>query len=611
MKAFLDSYTIITILSDEKVMDSVEFEGKKYTPELLEGDMVYKYQVELEENTIHIPKEYFIFINGKSIPMMYRGIVKTDTFNKEYAPIHSNLGSIVTHNRTTFRLFAPTATFAYVVIEGIPYKMSLAHHGIYELNIEENLAGKSYIYKTRVNHQNMIFTDPYAKASLPNRRKSVVVDFYNLELTKTKFTPTQDPTILEMSVRDFTMDPKVPFTHRGKLLGLLESHHDYGMQHILDMGINYIQLMPVSDFETVDELDVERLYNWGYDVMQFMSLEGSYSSNVQEPTQVIKDLSKVVNTYHNHNIGVIMDVVFNHVYEVEDSPLHQSVPYYYFRYDADFNLTDGSFCGNEIATEMPMARKIIVDSCVYFVDKLGMDGFRFDLMGLMDIETINQVDEKTRAINPNVLIYGEGWDMEDIYPIELRACMKNHKAMPNVKHFNDDYRDRVGGKTDASDKGITMLKSKPEYLVDFLNGKSKPFSDATYSINYVECHDNYTVKDKMDLVGGDLDNIRLMNAIVALSKGTPFFHIGQSFGRDKQGDENSYKSSDSINRIPWSLLDENKEMHEETKQWLRLREEVLSKEWQVTSNEVFINLEEGKLSFSYKEGMLDKVELQK
>lgn len=611
MKAYIDSYTTLTIQSTSEIIDKVEFETNSYSPKLMDHSDYYIYQIDISDHTLEIPKEYFITISSEKIPVDYRGIVKTKEFIERYSPIDSTLGSIVSGGNTTFRLYAPTTLFAYVMIEDVSYEMKRNNVGIFELTINENLHGKSYVYKTRVNHTDQEFTDPYAKASLPNRKASVVIDFRKLDFKNIPLKKIEDPRILELSVRDFTMDPEVSFNHRGQLLGLLESNNGYGMDFVLNLGINYIQLMPISDFETVDELDVLRKYNWGYDVMQFMSLEGSYSSNVLDPIQILKDLHKVINTYHSHDIGVIMDVVFNHVYDVESSPLHQSVPYYYFRYDENYNLTDGSFCGNEIATEMPLARKIIVDSCVYFVETFGVDGFRFDLMGLMDIETINEVDRKTRAINPHVLLYGEGWDMDDVYPIELRACMKNHLEMPNIKHFNDDYRDYIGGKTDTSTYAITNTSNSIETLWRYLQGISKPFSDSKYSINYIECHDNYTIKDKMDILGGSLKNIEILNGIVALSKGTPFFHIGQTFGRDKKGEENSYNSPDHINLISWRLLSENRSMHESLRRWLSLRDEVLKQTWNLDDNSLYMDVPQGKIIIEFKDDQLIDLRLER
>ncbi|HZJ87196.1 MAG TPA: hypothetical protein VFC75_03135, partial [Erysipelothrix sp.] len=254
---------------------------------------------------------------------------------------------------------------------------------------------------------------------------------------------------------------------------------------------------------------------------------------------------------------------------------------YYFRYNDDFSLSNGSFCGNEIASEMPMARKIIVETITHFVDVFKVDGFRFDLMGLLDVDTMNKVVKETHAINPKVMIYGEGWSMPTVLPEYMQASMKNYFQMPQIAHFNDRFRDGVAGELNDADLGYAGGDlSETECIKAALSGYSDTsyachsFSKSTQSVNYVECHDNMTIADKVALGENGKKEALFMMGMVLFAQGIPFLQIGQSFFRDKQGDENSYKSPDTINRIDWSMLDENKAMNETVKEWIEIRKKM-------------------------------------
>lgn len=549
MRIFHDDVNVL-VFEELHFNDVFTFQGEKL--ELVNG--------KVNVSNIDIGKYQYVqsAIHGKVL-IEQRFIVKTGFFDQNFTDKDVQLGSYIKDESTYFNIWSPTSVGVALQIDGKNLEMLRSAKGVYSIKLDGNMSGKSYLFEIDINGQKVLTCDPYAKATLPNRKASVVVD---LTFDKVTIGETNN-VILEMHVRDFSMDPKVPFKHRGELLGLLESHGNYGMAHVLDLGVGVVQLQPLTDFETVDELDKFKAYNWGYDPMQFFALEGSYSSNINDPLQVLRDFSTVVNTYHMNNIKVTMDVVFNHIYEVMDSSLHASVPYYYFRY-VDGKLSDGTFCGNEIASEFTMVRKFIVDACKYFVDQFDIDGYRFDLMGITDITTMNEIRNTLIKVKPNVLLYGEGWNMKCGLPEKDRATMQNHKYLEGYSFFNDKFRNAISGSLDGSDHGI-LSNTDTTLIDDVLNGSLSIIESPKQSINYVECHDNYSLADKIEIMGLDESFAKVFIEASIKAHGYAFLQIGQSFFRNKQGVENSYKSSDDVNMIRWSYLDKYKELNEFTK----------------------------------------------
>lgn len=553
MKLYLDDLNVLTIKNYND--EVIEYQGQVLD--------VQKGQAQIE--AVELGQELFCLVDGKKLNIEVRFYVKTDDFDARYTNKDAVLGSVVLGESTQFTLWAPTAYQVNLLIDDHVLAMNRDAKGFYSLTLDKDYSGASYLYEVRRDGDDFVTCDPYAKATLPNRKASVVT---NLKFDKVPLEQKGD-VILEMHVRDFSMDPEVPFENRGKFLGMLESHGEYGYQHIKDLGVGVLQLQPVTDFETVDELDPFSAYNWGYDPMQFFALEGSYSSNIDDPQQVLRDFSHLVNQYHRDGFAVTMDVVYNHIYEVEGSSLNATLPYYYFRY-VDGQLSDGTFCGNEIASEFTMVRKFIKDACIYFVEQFDIDGYRFDLMGITDIQTMNEIRDELLLIKPHIFLYGEGWNMASGLEEGSRATMQNHKELPGYAYFNDLFRNEVGGSLDASDLGILENPDK-EIMNDVLNGSASIFDTPEQSINYVECHDNYAMADKLPLMNKGVDAAAQLIEATILAKGHPFLQIGQSFYRNKKGVENSYKSPDSINMIRWSILDQYQELNEFTKEKIKLR----------------------------------------
>lgn len=580
VRVFYDHLNLVRIYSQYEPL-SIRYNGDEsriIENEYKNGEHVISVKVPL----LKIGEKEFIKIDEEPYEIKPRGIVKTKWFEETFNATREKLGATVYGDVTVFSVYAPTHYSMQLKIDHMVYDMDRKENGVYTLSLEGNFHGAPYLFLI---NGVLGTTDPYAKASLPNRAASVVVDFKQLNLEIASLDHVKVPIIMEASVRDFSMDPEVPFKNRGKFLGMLESYGDYGMTHIKDLGITHLQIMPVNDFQTVDELNPFENYNWGYDPMQYMALEGSYSSNVHKPMQVLEDFAKMVDGYHKAGIGINVDVVFNHVYEVDPHPFNLLVPYYYFRYDENYNLSNGSFCGNEVASEMKMTRKYIVETIKYFVETFKIDGFRFDLMGLMDVLTMNLIKKTIEPINPHVMLYGEGWKMPTVLPDHLQAHMYNNKWMNDIAHFNDRFRDCIGGPLNEGDLGFAggNLSLMDDVKAAMAGNSSLTYNEIVFddyrkSINYVECHDNMTVADKIALSPFDYKKSQFILGMILFSLGIPLIQIGQSFFRNKLGVANSYNAPDHINRIKWHYLDDYRNMNEKVKSWIKIRKEVFSQE---------------------------------
>lgn len=576
VKVFYDDLNLVRIYTKDSIR-SIRYNGSENTILNLSEKDGYKV-ITIKVPTLRMGEKESLFINDIPYEIKPRGIVKTKWFEETFDATSEVMGAVVKGDQTTFTVYAPTHYSIHLKLEDTMIEMERKRNGVFTTSVEQNCHGMSYIY---IINNELGTTDPYAKASLPNRGGSVVVDWAQIHLDIAKLEVKENPIILETHVRDFSMDPQVPFKHRGQFLGMLESHGHYGMSHIKDLGVTHVQLMPINDFQTVNELNPSEGYNWGYDPMQFMALEGSYSSNVHDPMQVIYDFAKLVDGYHKANIGINVDVVFNHTYEVDSHPFHILVPYYYYRYDKDFDLSNGSFVGNEIASEAKMMRKYIVETTKYYVETFKIDGYRFDLMGLLDVLTMNLSFKACQKINPHVMFYGEGWQMPTVLPEHLQAHMFNNRKMPGIGHFNDRFRDYIAGPLNDGDLGYAGndLSEIDKVKAALLGNSSPKYGDQVFdmyqkSVNYVECHDNMTLADKVALSPYDKKKALFLTGMVLFSRGIPFLQIGQSFFRDRKGVANSYNSSDDINMIRWHYLDDHSKMNEKVKKWIKVRQDI-------------------------------------
>ena len=342
---------------------------------------------------------------------------------------------------------------------------------------------------------------------------------------------------------------------------------------MLSNATYWLALLPFYDFGSVDELNQFEYYNWGYDPVQYSIPEGSYASNVKDPYSRIIDCKKMIESIHESGMRVIMDVVYNHMFNRETSSFETLVPYYYFRIGRNGEKSNGSFCGNDFDSTQKMTSKFIIDSCLRWVDLYNIDGFRFDLMGILDINTMNKISELCLERKSDFIIFGEGWNMPTLLPDNMKTCQFNNAKTPNIGYFSDRFRDVIKGSTNSSEmdvKGYCSGSNNNLTLVKDVIMASTCFYSNSYSykspkqvINYVECHDNATLWDKLSVCCKDeSEELRkkrqkIIIAITLLSQGIPFIHAGQEFLRTKNGEHNSYILPDSINKLDWKLMEKN------------------------------------------------------
>lgn len=546
-------------------------------PSLCMVDFVLEKELELGHSYFVTSPQY-----GR-VPLDVSEATSFIDFEKKYYYGGDDLGATYSKNETSFALFAPLASKVYLALKDKKeeffklYPMDRFSCGVYKIKIEGDHEGALYYYVVRNNEVDTEVTDPYAKGSTANGKYSAVIDFSkvssikdNLECLPVLSSPTES-IIYEANVRDMTISSYTNIVNKGKFLGLIEENRTSlggmkaGFDYIKSLGITHIQLLPVFDFKSVDELHPEKGYNWGYDPAQYFALEGSYSTNPEDPYSRIVEFKKMVSSFHKAGIRVVMDVVFNHVYQYEKSVFEKVIPSFYFRKRHNGQLASTSGCGNDLASEKRMVSKLIIDCLTFFVSTYGLDGFRFDLMGINDVNTINEAYCKCKKIKPDIIFYGEGWNMGGEVNVPL-ANMSNYALMPNVGFFNDFFRESV--KKYCSGDLYNLGNAMNSYIgscIDF-HAKAK-FLNANQSINYVECHDNMTLFDALGKLNHNLSEedkckiINLTNAFTMLSFGIPFFHAGQEIGQSKFNHENTYNEGDYYNKFSYSLLEKRKSMY--------------------------------------------------
>ncbi len=547
---------------------------------------------------ILLNKMYYVFDDQGESSELYTGkIVRTELFDDIYYYEQSDLGSSYRRDRTKFKIWTPVAK--YMKLELIDkqgnieiHEMEYDNQGVWYLRLRGNYEGFKYRYISYVNGKEHKLTDPYGISSSANAEYSYVVDpanFYKMESQRPKFSGVpNDAVIYETNVRDFTISDSINATYPGKYKSFTESNlvtkqgNPAGIDYLKTIGITHVQLMPIFDFGGVDELQPNKLYNWGYNPEQYNVPEGWYATDPNDPYSRINELKEMIDNLHQENLRVVMDVVYNHIYNIKTFPFEKIIPGYAYRFDETGHLTNSSGCDNDLATERRMIRKYIIDSVLFWAKEYKIDGFRFDLMGLIDVKTMNTLRQKLDRFRTDIIVYGEGWRMATAIGEERAAHMYNKHLLFNIGHFNDKTREFIKGATfSLKQKGYALgNNSHVEDIKNIIKGSASNkylFRYPSQSINYVECHDNNTLFDKATsaLEGESAADIkryqRLATAIVILSQGVPFLHSGQEFYRTKNKVENSYRSPDSINQINWDLLDENLDDTLWVKELLRIR----------------------------------------
>jgi pullulanase len=500
-----------------------------------------------------------IVINSQPYPLEIGMVTLTKEFEAKFR-YDGALGALYHPTDTTFRLFSPVAKEVILVLDGVEYPMSY-EEPIWFKTVLGDHDGKPYHYLVRLVDHFVKVKDPYTIAC--STTDSYVIDWSKtvpIHPTPIHLKNYVDAVIYEGHVRDMTIHLDV------ESKGLFEGLTEYSKQlkgsvisYIKNIGMTHLQLLPVFDFEGVDDIEKDKLYNWGYNPSQFLAIEGWYSKHPDDPYDRINQFKKVINHAHKIGLGVNMDVVYNHVYQHKTFPFDQIVPGYFYRHNNLHKMTDASYCGNDIETRNYMVRKLIIDSLIHFTKHFQIDGFRFDLMGLLDMDLMLEIEKRLKAIHPSIMLYGEGWNMVSEVPNKQRPNMSNQGQFTGFAHFNDFFRNTMKGELHGMGIGYTMgNRHQSNRAMDALIGSPQLFSSPNQSINYVECHDNLTYYDKMLLSCGLEDSKfkycqDLANHLIAIAQGVPFFHAGQEFYRTKKGVENSYNSPDVINQIDWNI----------------------------------------------------------
>ncbi|TMM32192.1 type I pullulanase [Polaribacter aestuariivivens] len=553
-----------------------------------------------------------------------------------YPTTEKNLWLSHSKEATTFKIWSPTATAVKLnfyktgnasdVFE--THNLQDDENGVWSKTIKGDLHGTYYTYQVYINDTWLAETPGiYAKAVGVNGKKAMVLDFETTHPTNWKndtyvtLKSPNDAIIYELHIRDITIQKDANSSFPGKYLGLVEKgtksnlNISTAIDHIKQLGITHVHLLPTFDNYSIDETNLKKpQFNWGYDPQNYNVPEGSFATNPFDAEVRIKEFKTMVKAFHNANIGVILDVVYNHTGRTENSNFNLENPNYYYRFNKDGSYSDAAACGNETASERKMARTFILESVKYWAEEYHLDGFRFDLMGIHDIETMNLIAAEVKKINKNALIYGEGWTANNSpLPEEKRALKKHTQQMPQIAAFSDDLRDGIKGSvfddnstgfvsgaenTEESIKfGIVGAIHHPQIDYKAVNYSDKPWANQPWqAINYVSCHDNHTLYDKLKISqpNASEEEIKAMHklatAIVLTSQGTPFLHAGSEMMRTKNGEHNSYKSPDAINQINWNLKVQHADVVKYYQNLIRLRKEHPAFRMP-TANEVQENLE--------------------
>lgn len=544
---------------------------------------------------IDLSKTYRVVIEGYGEkPAVPTDIFDTDYFAQNFHYDGDDLGAVISGGNTTFKVWAPTASSVVLNLftagDGVDaYKrveMERGDKGVWSYT-DSCGHGTYYTYTVTTSVGTQETVDPYAKAAGVNGNRGMVVDLaktnpqgWDDSALKNPIEGYSDAIIWEVHVRDFS-NKIASSRYRGKYLAFTETGlvNEYGksvgIDYLKELGITHVHLLPVYDYATVNEADPDSGFNWGYDPKNYNVPEGSYSTDPYNGEVRIREFKQMVMALHEADIAVVMDVVYNHTYDANSS-FNKIVPYYYYRYTSTGANSSASGCGNDTASERYMFGKFMVDSTAYWVREYNLDGLRFDLMGLHDLQTMQEVESAVHTVNPNAIIYGEGWTMGATIDGSPQANQGNiSKIQPTgnaigaIAVFNDTMRDGLKGSVfDKTSKGyINGASSGNVAKVIFgiqgggVSGSGWRVTDSMV-INYMSAHDNNTLWDKLLLSNpGNSDEQRArMNklgaAILLTAKGTPFWQAGEEMLRTKGGDENSYKSSDEVNNIDWSVLRE-------------------------------------------------------
>ena len=513
-----------------------------------------------------------------------------------------------TPEKTSFELWAPTAESAVVRLYNGDelaevVAMQRGDKGLWSAEVEGDKKGMYYAFQVSVDGNILKETAGiFARALDVNGNRGAIIDMRDTDpkgWSEDK-RPAVDPTeivIYEMHYRDMTAHESAGSSNPGKYIAMAEhgtrSHEGLatGIDHLREMGVTHIHLLPTADFGSIDESRPTNQYNWGYEPKNYNAPEGTYSTNPADPEARIRELKTLVKAMHDAGLCVVLDVVYNHTTTTENCGFELTVPGYFYRMREDGSFADGSGCGNETASEKPMMRKYMVESLEYWVKEYHIDGFRFDLMAIHDIETMNLIRERLEALNPDILLYGEGWAASAPLYDESKLAFKRYTyQMPGIAAFSDDIRNALRGTLDLSQGGfIHGVEGNKEALkFGIVGGVEHPevnHSEAAWCaeprqhISYVTCHDDHNLRDRLEHLSPDASEeerikmAKLAHFGVFTSQGVPFIFCGEEMYRSKRGEKNTYNMPDEYNAIDWALKSQYGDLVEYCKGLIAMRKE--------------------------------------
>ena len=565
-------------------------------------------------------------------PFAFDKAINSASFDHHWG-YQGELGCQVSEEETSFKLWSPTATTVQVVVyesasndaailktyemqRGNSYSYSHKDNtiGVWNLTVPESLAGRAYQYQINFPHHQSLTRDPYTIATSPDGKRSAIlsekerqVEGFEVkngtEATWRLENPCQ-AVVYEMHIRDLTKSETsgVAPELRGTFLGAAQTGtvNHFGQStafdYIKELGVNYVQLQPIADRHKEYDADGNVTYNWGYDPQNYNAPETSMSTNPNDPGQVIRDMKTMIQAYHDAGIGVIMDVVYNHTFSTVDAPFQTTVPDYYYRMNRDGSYQNGTGVGNETASEHEMFRKYMIDSLLYWVNEFNIDGFRFDLMGIHDIKTMQMIRWAMDEVDPKIILYGEGWDMGTGLAPYDKAKKDNAYQLPNIGFFNDDQRNAIKGAEvygDIKSGFVSGAATEPIVAKAILGSRELgSYLSPNQVVNYVEAHDNYNLHDLLATLhptedqGSIMKKVETATAMNLLMQGISFMELGQEFGRtklvptgengelthdDRERAMNSYNAPDAVNQVDWNLINERQESIEFIRQIIGLK----------------------------------------
>ena len=493
---------------------------------------------------------------------------------------------------TVFKIYAPQITnvklLLYKNYDDVRYKSidMKKSDGYFEVKVEGDLDGIYYKYQLDDEFE---IVDPFCKASSINSLKSCVVDLNSTNPEgfadeQYKIANRNEAIIYELSIKDYSsnISSKVDENFRGKFLGLVEENDVSGINHLKDLGITHVHLMPVFDFVGVDERNSESFsednYNWGYNPENYNCIEGSYSTEPDNPKNRIIEFKKMIQTLHENNIGVIMDVVYNHTFRNKDHPFNLIYPQFYRR-DNNGDFTNGSGVGNELNTEDGFVRKFVIDSLLYFQKEFHIDGFRFDLMALIDSETTDKIVSELRKHDENVIIYGEPWAADESPLSKNKRTTFGSQKGKDYALFNPFFRNAIKGDNDDNSTGFVQKNVDKISLetgicgsIDYDENRRGFCKNPNETINYFNSHDNLILQDKLLKTNTDIvTSTKLCFDLIMLSQGIPFFHCGNEFLISKLMFRNTYNLPIDVNAVDWKLKNDNAEIYQYVKSLIEFR----------------------------------------